>query len=328
MDQDQRLPSPKKDLVGQTGFLHVLKNLRQTARSFQNKKWTRRLMTILWILLVGFILWGMWKYRLQIIPYLQHANYFNLVITSIFYVIAIAFACFGWITVIRPFTPDLKPWKHIYIYCATLASRRLPGTIWYIGGRLTLYKQLGISQLSISIASTIEIVISIVSGCIVSLALFPFGLKLSGPVMGLMGLGILLGLIAVHPKILERLFNKLGRPLSQKINYKDTLIWLIAYSGSWITGGLMFYFLINTFQPLLLDKLMFVLVSWSTSGVAGLLTIFLPSSFGVTDLSLSAFTATLLPLPMAVVIAIINRIFISLIEVILSAIFYFFLKLE
>lgn len=305
-----------------------LYGLRKYLKTLRQEKWIQRVFLASYALLFGFIFFGIWKYRQQIIPYLDHANYFSLVITATFYTIAIACACAGWITVARLFAPDVNSWKHIYIYNTTLASRRLPGTIWYIGGRIAFYDRLGISKVGITIASTIEIIVSIVSGCIVSLILLSFRLKLQGPTVILMIIGALAGLVLLHPAILSLLLTRLGHPLSQKIRFRDTLTWMVAYSSSWLTGGLMFFFLVNTFKPLGLENILYILGSWSISGVGGLLTIFLPSSFGVTDISLTAFASALVPLPMAIVIALINRFFNSIIEVIISVFFYYVLKLE
>jgi hypothetical protein len=292
----------------------------------QVKKWVRRLISIAWILLLGFILWGGWKFRDEIIPNLRHANITSLFVGMVFLFLAFVSAICGWIMILNKLTTGIKPWTHIYIYCATIASRRAPGTVWYIGGRISLYQNWGVSPVKTSVASTIEIILSLISGGMISLVLLPFGLKLPDGVIALFFLGSLAGIALLHPNILGSILRKIKHPLDQPLSMWNTVSWLIPYIFTWISGGLMFYHIIIAFYPLSVSYLPYIIGAWASAGVGGLLTIFLPSSFGVTDITLTVFLAAIMPMPMAVLIAVINRLLSAMFEVILSAIFYFFLK--
>jgi hypothetical protein len=70
---------------------------------------------------------------------------------------------------------------------------------------------------------------------------------------------------------------------------------------------------------------LYITGAWGVSGMLGLLTLFLPSSFGVAELSLTAFLVKLVPFTIAGTIAIGVRIFTLVMEILLSAAFYPFI---
>lgn len=292
----------------------------------QSKKRIRRIISICWILLLGFILWGGWKFKDVIILNLRHTNFTLLFIAISSYFIVFIVAICGWIMILNKFTSNIKLWTHIYIYCATIASRRAPGTVWYIGGRISLYQRWGVSPVKTSVASTIEIILAMISGGIISLVLLPFGLRLPNYVIIFFILGIILGMSLLHPHILKNILRYLKRPFDQPLNFWNTVSWLFPYLLTWIAGGITVYLIIIAFNPLNISYLPYIIGSWACAGVGGFLTFLLPSSFGVTDITLSVFLANIMPAPTAVLIVIVNRLITSLFEVVLSAFFYFFLK--
>ena len=305
---------------------HIVENYTKFLNEPLVQKWSRKVITIVWVLLLGLILVGAWKYRASIEPLIKSANYSYFLISAIFFLLSIGFAVISWSFIMRQFAPTLKTWTHVYIFCTSLAARRLPGTIWYIGGRLSLYKHWGISSIKTSIASTIEIIVNLISGSITGLFFIIIGVKLSLPLVILLMICLGFGLIFLHPQFLTRLLIKLHHPLEDPLSFKVILTWIVPYMLNWISGGLIYYFIISAFSPLNFKTLFFILGAWAVSGVASILTTFLPSSFGVAEITMAAFISTLMPLPLAFGIAITFRFFTAIIEVILSFVFFHFFK--
>jgi hypothetical protein len=207
-----------------------------------------------------------------------------------------------------------------------LAARRLPGTVWYVGGRVMLYEQWGVSKTTVLIVSGVELVLTVVASVIVGLVCVPFGMALSNRIALLLIAGATAGLVALHPFGLSLLMRAIGRPLQRPVQFKETLTWLVAYLATWVLGGLMLSQVVMAFQPLELSGLLFVIGAWAISGAAGYLTFLLPSGLGATELALTILLSQLMPLPLATIVAILMRILTTLFELVLSATFFALLR--
>ena len=285
--------------------------------------------------IAGALAWGValaivgvvaWRNRETLVPYLAEADWRQMGWACLLYLGALELAVIGWIAIIRSFAPGVSGWSHVRIYLATLAARRLPGTIWYVGGRLVLYKQLGVSGAAVSIASSVEFLVSLVSGTLVGLALLPVGLSLSGPVFAASLVGALGGLLLLHPRVIGWTMRRLQRPLVGELTLAEVAVWLGIYLGVWLLGGMMLSRIVSAFRPLEVHEVWLSVGAWALSGSAGLLTIFLPSTFGATELTLTIFLSLLVPLPLAAAIAIFARILTTAFEIVVAIAVYFPLR--
>lgn len=276
---------------------------------------------LVWLGYLAFVVWIGWDDRNTIIRYLVQADYLRLLSAIGSYVASLGAVLIGWAAIMRAFVEPLSWWTHVQIYCITLAARRLPGTLWYIGGRLVLYNRLGIPWALVSLASGIELVVSVVAGGLVGLVLLPFGLALSAQAVALLAGGVLAGSLILHPSGLRVLVRLSGNPSVDTIRIRYICIWLLAYSAAWVMGGVMLGQIIGAFQSLGSGEMCLVIGAWALAGAAGLLTCFLPSSFGVTELTLVALLSQVMPVSLVVMIVILTRILTILFEVIISAVF-------
>lgn len=281
---------------------------------------------LVWLGCLAVVGWIGWYDRNTIIPYLVQADYLRLSSALGGYIASLVAVLIGWSAIMRSFAGPLNWWTHAQIYCATLAARRLPGTLWYIGGRLVLYKRLCISRTLVSLASGVELVVSIVTGGLVGLVLLPFGLSLYTHLIVFLVGGVVAGILTLHPVTLRTIMKWIGKPLTQAVSFKDTLVWLLAYSAMWVMSGMMVGQIIGAFEPVGLREMVLIIGAWALSGTAGMLTFFLPSGLGVTELTLAVLLSQIMPLPLAAFIALLTRILITLFEVSLSVIFYAVMK--
>jgi len=88
----------------------------------------------------------------------------------------------------------------------------------------------------------------------------------------------------------------------------------------------MIFFTIRIFTPIGFDLLLFVLGARALSGAAGMLTYLLPSSMGASDITLLAMLSSIVPTPLATVIALLVRIYTTLFELIIGFIFFIILN--
>lgn len=275
-----------------------------------------------WITLLSLLMIGGWQNRDKVIPFFRQANYWRLLAASGFYLISLTCATVGWFAIARHFTNRLTWWTHTRIYCYTLSARRLPGTIWYVGGRIAYYKQVGISEIDISAASTIEYVVGLMTGCGIGLLLLSQNVRLPAYLTLLLVVGALAALASLHPAFLNRIMIHFKRPMAKKYELPHLLLWVTAWSATWIMGGLMVTQIVSAFQPVNGKDIFWIVSSWALSGVAGLLTILLPSSLGMTELSLTGLLSIIMPLPLAAFVAIYTRLITTVFEILVSALFY------
>ncbi len=290
---------------------------------YKQKNWVLQTSFLfLWLTAIGVLAWLVWINWNAGLPYLLRASHTGLTGALLAYMFALFAVITGWCVIMHPLTNTLSWWMHVRIYCATLAARRLPGTLWYIGGRIALYQRVGVSVRVISLASGIEYLVTLVAGAVVGIA-FVTDIPL---VARLLSLFAAVASILLFYPIVIRLLKQRFRSSEKIPSAKRILAYLSVYGGMWMLSGIMLGQLISAFQLLTLEQTYRVIGVWSISGTVGLLTLFLPSSFGVTELTLVVLLSQTTALPLATVVAILSRLFTTFLEIILSVVFYPILK--
>lgn len=284
----------------------------------------RALLLVLWLAGIGLMAWLVWANWPEIYPYLRAADLRWLAAAAVGYVLSIVAAILGWTLIMRPFAPQVSLAQHGRIYAVTLVARRLPGTLWYVGGRLILYGDLGISKTFVAIASAVEIVIFVVSGALLGAGFLPRFPNV-GWLLAILFLGSALALW-FSPDLITSFLRRRGLEPQSAARRTDLAGWLAAYSANWLSGGVMVAAIIAAFTPIGIGDLPYILGAWAFSGAVGTLTIFLPSTFGLVELSLAALLSRIMPLPLAVVIAVVTRLLTYLFDFLLASVLYPFVR--
>lgn len=280
--------------------------------------------TILWMFLLFLLSWQLWKSRDQLAPYMDNINWIVFVEISFFYFLALIFAILGWISIISVFAPNISIWVHFKIYLATMAAKRLPGTVWYISGRAVIYRSMGVSQIKTASASGLEIIISFLANCVIAIIVLPLGIiQVESSYILLLIIGMVASLLIVNPRTISWFMDLIKRPLVQPIRLWQPFIWLLFRFAVILSGGLMVFQIVKIFQPMANNILWAVLGARALSGAASFLTFFLPSSFGAADITLAAMLSTIMPLTLSGLTALAVRLITTFFDVILGILFYF-----
>lgn len=286
----------------------------------------RVLLYTIWVVLFTFLAYIIWKSRDQLLPYLANADYSQFLIVAAIYLVALFLAVLNWAVIMHAFEGSISFWMHAKIYLVSMVSRRLPGTIWYVGGRMIFYKKLGVPSVKTASASGIEFIISFVADALLAAVFIPLGLNLSKIWLIPLMLVVIAGLLVLRPKTVEKIMVKLNHPLAQPVRLPQVIGWLLLRMALVLAGGVMIFFTIRIFTPLQFDSLLFVLGARALSGAAGMLTFLLPSSMGASDLTLLAMLSTIIPTSLATVIALLVRIYTTLFELVFGLIFFILLN--
>ena len=308
-------------------FRWIAKLLEPQQEITGKKHWlVRGAVLLIWLVCLGLVFWGGWKNRNTIIPYLLRANFYRFIGVFFAYLGSLVAAAISWSTIMHNLDRSISWLKNVQIYCITLAARRLPGTIWYVGGRMVMYQQLGVAKKTVLVASSIEIVTTLVTGGLVGLVLvLVSGASLPSQVILVIIVGAILGTLILHPSTLKVILKKNGRDLVENLRLQDVLVWFVLNTLMWVLSGFMLGQMVSAFQTVSSHSLTLIIGIWALAGTAGFLTFFLPSTFGVTEITIAILLSQLMPLPLAGTIAILIRLTTILFEALLSAAFYPFL---
>lgn len=220
-----------------------------------------------------------------------------------------------WSSIMDDLGTEMGFWKHFQYFSIANLTKRIPGTVWYIASRAQFYKDEGISRRQTTLASGVEIAVSIIAGIIISLI---FGLSIIAR-YNISYWVLVLGLIAcasiLHPKVLVVVMRRSGIR-DHTFRYKNLLKWISGYAIAWLVGGLILFAIGNVFWELAFKDIGYIIGCWALVGVLSSLFLFSPSNLGVTEVGLSLLLSQIMPSSVAVLVSIAMRIFILIYEII------------
>jgi hypothetical protein len=243
------------------------------------------------------------------------------VVAGLVYAGDLALAIVGWGWIIGTLSA-LWDWpQHIRIYCITAVTRRLPGTMWYMLGRIVMYERLRVARSITAIAGGVEFAATILGGLLVAIITWP--IALSGRQINPLWFvaGLLLGCLLLNPAIMRAVVRRVS-PQSAPLDlrYRHLFGWMLLYAVVWCGGGGILYVLTNTIHPLPLTILPTLIGIWATSGLVSLLFSFVPFGLGIQELALSALLGPYVGGPEAIVIALLMRGVLTINEVLWAVI--------
>ena len=230
--------------------------------------------------------------------------------TALFFLIDLLIATWAWHLFVARLTGFNNFRKSAKICWSSNLARRIPGPIWYIAGRAILYEKEGLKKTTTSLLSALELAFFLISGILTTLLTLPFWLFRDGGVYQPIQLWIFvavlpLGIILVHPRILEHLWQKVSREkLTHQLLWRDTTTWLWIYVLTWVIGAFVLFSVINIIYPLPTSNLIPTISIWAFAGslsLAGALTI---SVIGLREISLVFLLTQIIPAPIALIVAI------------------------
>jgi hypothetical protein len=177
-------------------------------------------------------------------------------------------------------------------YIRTIFMGWLPGGLWKIFGRMTIYRAPRLSRNMILLINLLEMFLLLLANASVLLLLSPFALWTKG-----MGMGILLVILIVAAVRFSHLL-----PTISGVN--TTVRWLSwggGYMLAWLCGGMITYLVVSPFASsiMLTDAIRF----WCLAGAAGLVLQALPINTLVRDATMAAMLAQTIGLHTAIIAA-------------------------
>jgi hypothetical protein len=242
----------------------------------------------------------------------------NLVLEIIgIYLVIVFLSAIVWSNLVNQISKPQPFFFHFKIYCITALGKRIPGTIWYIPWRYKSYSNVGILKSEIISASGVEYFISFISGFIVSI-LFGFKFIL---INNLSILFLLIPLIILffvtNKKIRKFLKTKLNIEL-RNISISILIVLIFIYMVIWLAVGALVFLIAKLIIILDISNLPLFIGAVSITGVLSRIIIFLPTNFGLSEISLSLLLSSIMPMQFSIITALMNRILTTILEIILA----------
>jgi len=246
----------------------------------------------------------------------------NYAILSLSFAVLILYFCLnalGWIIILNKLGVGIECFKAIKIIYYSNLGKYLPGKVWSIIGKIYLAEKEGLPRDKVVISIVLELVLGILSGFFIFL-MYDRN-YLSGLMLVLLSIVLLVRLArrgflsTVLKPLLERLkINSIQIELS----FSGVLIVFGYYCLLWFFAGSAFFLLINSLTLLSVLRILDVTAIFAFSFVTGLLAVFVPAGLGVREGVMVYFLSNFLPVPTAILISFLARIWIILGNVVMA----------
>lgn len=254
-------------------------------------------------------------------------NYWYLVLATAVW--AVGYVCFAliWRHIIKTIGPhgSLTPKKAIGIYMLTEFGKYIPGKVWIIAGRVLMATKHGIDKKNLLVGALLDNILSIIAILIVGVIFFLFELSSEQSSLILLAFGMIVaGLICLQPRIFYPVINfglkKIGKPTitdEARLVYIQILTFTGIYILADILLGISFFIFVNAITPIALTNFFAVAAAFCLAGGLGVALLFAPSGIGVREGVIVALLQLVMPLPMAVSISILARLWTTIGELLL-----------
>jgi glycosyltransferase 2 family protein len=305
-----------------------------------HKTQTRYLPILQWTIVafififLGKMVWENWSqvkeasFTLRTLPF---------ILSTLIFAFSYFIQIWAWYLITLKLKIALSPFETLKTWFYSQLGKYLPGKIWVLLGRIYYYESRGRSKKSISVALYFEMVTLIIAGGIIFLAALVLFQETRPFYSGSQPLWLvpifILAFASVHPQILQKIINwalTLFRrePISISISYWDILWILFICIVAWLVGGIGFYIFVASVYPVMPQFILFLTGALAISSTLGLIAIFAPSGLGVREGVLVYLLSFVMTTPVAVIISILSRLWVTLVEMGLIGMIYLLQQLQ
>jgi hypothetical protein len=199
-------------------------------------------------------------------------------------------------------------------------GKYLPGKVFLYLGRLHFYVREGRPIGPVTVAFGVETIGNFASAIFtVLVAVLTVDAPALDPYRWALGAALVALLIALHPRVIGWLIAIAARVLHRRafevtLTYPQLLRYLGLYVVNWLLFGVALYVFIRSFYPLELSSILYLTGAFSFAGMMGIIAVFAPSGLGVREGILALFLGQVMPVPVALVVSVASRVWLTIIE--------------
>jgi glycosyltransferase 2 family protein len=307
---------------------------------FQGQKWGkgRKILQGFFVIAIfiflGRIVWENWN---QVIEASLTFQLFPLILSTLIFVFSYFIQIWAWylitlrLGIAIPFKETVESWFYSQL------GKYLPGKVWLFLSRLYFYDSKGMPKKTITVALYFETVTLVMAaGLIFLISLFSFK-EIQSFDFAISSLWLIpcfvLAFFFLHPKVLQIILNRIlaslrRGPISISISYVEILGVLGVCLLSWMVGGIGFYFFVDSVFTVSSRHVLILTGALAISSTLGLIALFAPSGLGVREGVLVSLLSLIMPSPVAVILSVLTRLWMTFIEIGLIGVVYLVDKLK
>lgn len=200
-------------------------------------------------------------------------------------------------------------------------GKYLPGKVFLYAGRVWYYVREGRPAGPVTLAFSVELVGTFAASIVTVLLAIAAGSFVDvGAYRWAFFGGLVALLLALHPRVLSaavllvaRLLRK--QPFRVPLSYREVLSFIGLYVMAWGIFGVAFYFLVRSIYPIESNAVLALAAAFSFASMVGMLAVVVPSGLGVREGLLVVFLSGLMPVPVAILVALVARVWFTAVEV-------------
>ena len=294
------------------------------------KGWKKYLQWIFIILIIGFVLYTLYINWGEIKAYDFEISWGYFILSYVFLFMHFVLIALAWGLLLRALQkPGVPLLQALRIRTISDFARFLPGKFWFVMYRIHLCKKYNLSSAMIAVSTMIEEFLNIFSTILLFVCVFL--IVTHDPLTNyafyiLLFLPILFCLLHPHIfqwfiKLAAKLFKK--EYVKSKIKYSYLLSLLTVFFLAWIILGFGFYLMSYAVSPIEFELFLPLTGVFAISWAAGFLVIVLPGGLGLREAVLGFLLAFFVPVPIAILLSLLSRIWLVSGEILTAFIFRF-----
>lgn len=276
------------------------------------------------LIFMGRALYANWQ-ALQ--GYEWHFNYPLLVVAILLAFVTLCLYAWMWRFIVQRLGAHISYPQAFRIWFLSNLGRYIPGKVWQFVGWFYMGEEAGIGRVPILTSITVNLGLQTLTG--LGVGVFTLVVMLGGelwnrfwPLLLLIPLGLL---IAVQPGIMETVLNwalkKLERePVVLGLRSADMLLFTLGHIGCWVIYGIAFYVFVCSLHPVPLSGMPLLAATYAAAWVIGFLSLLTPGGLGIREGVIAYLLGFWLPVPVAIVISLLSRVWVTAGELIGTAI--------
>jgi len=271
--------------------------------------------TIILVIAGGILGYLIYSQRDILLTYDWDINWSQVFFSFMVFSLDLVLVVFVWSWLMNSLGKKISFSTHFLYYSISNVTKRIPGTLWYVASRAQLYKSDQVDYKITTITSGVEYAIATIGSVLVCLLFaIPIIIEYSyNPYLFIVV--ILIAGFVIHPRVIDWIFRRLKLDAGS-LEYRLILKSIVLYMLIWMLGGVVLFLIANSIYPLKITDLPYVIGAWSIVGFITSVLLFLPTNLGLTEVGISLLLSNIMPSSIAVIIAILGRIFITIFELI------------